>query len=145
MTPDIRYVAGIIDGEGYVSIDRNAKLGRSFVGKIVVQMASSILPRLLQRNFGGNYRTYKRLNPNQSDAHTWCLNGTQTLPFIKKILPYLILKKKQAVLVQKLYESKDKRAVRTHPTEYRLRHELRLYLEAKRLCTRKGRRKKASE
>lgn len=135
---NLNYVAGIIDGEGYVSIDRNFRTGRSLVGKVVVQMSGALIPKKLFKAFGGNYRTYKRNNPNQSDAHTWALNGSQTVPFLRQVIPHLLLKKKQAKLVLKLYASKDKCPVRNHPSEARLAYQFRLYGQAKALCTRKG-------
>jgi hypothetical protein len=135
---NLNYVAGIIDGEGYVSIDRNSAVGRCLVGKVVVQMSQSTIPKLLHKQFGGNYRTYKRNNPNQSDAHTWALNGSQARKFLKKIEALLIIKRKQARLVMALYDSKDKAKIRTYPSEARLAYQFRLYVRAKSLCTRKG-------
>ena len=135
---NLNYVAGIIDGEGYVSIDRNSKVGRSLVGKAVVQMASPIIPKLLKKQFGGNYRHYERKNPNQSTAHTWASNGRQSVKFLKKILPMLILKKRQAELVIRLYELKDQYDSFTHPSEAQLRRQYALYVKAKNLCTCKG-------
>lgn len=135
---NLQYVAGIIDGEGYVSIDRNDAYSACLVGKVVVQMASPTLPKMLKRAFGGNYRTYKRINPRQSDAHSWCLNGAQSVSLLKKLLPFLILKKKQAALVIKLYEARAKRKSKTHPTPLEKRYQERLYVAAKKLVTRKG-------
>ena len=135
---NLHYVAGIIDGEGYVSIDRNSRTGRSLVGKVVVQMSGALIPKMLHRKFGGNYRTYKRNNPNQANAHTWALNGSQARKFLKRIAPLLIIKKKQAQLVMALYDSKDKAVSRNHPSDSRLAYQFRLYARAKALCTRKG-------
>ena len=103
---NLHYVAGIIDGEGYVSIDRNSNIDRSLVGKTVVQMSGAAIPKLFLKQFGGNYRTYKRSNPNQCDAHTWSITGRPARKFLKRILPFLFLKKEQAKLVIALYDLK---------------------------------------
>ena len=142
---NLNYVAGIIDGEGYVSIDRNSKTGRSLVGKVVVSMATPIIPTLLHEQFGGNYRVATRKNPRQSKARIWALNGSQAVRFLKKILPRLILKREQAKLVLKLYQSKSRSKSRTHPSESEQRHQFGLYLRAKELCTRKGPRGRMNE
>ena len=140
---DLAYVAGIIDGEGYVSVDRNSAKDRCFVGKVVVHMASDILPRMLHATFGGNYRTCKRSNPNQSDAHIWALNGRQAVPFLERILPYLILKTDQAKCVLELYRLRDSCPIKHHPSKETLDGYEKIYEKAKSLCTRKGPRKKA--
>jgi len=136
---NLQYVAGIIDGEGYVSIDRNSKSDHSLVGRVVVSMGDSTIPILLFKQFRGNYRIQKRNNPNQSDAHIWSVNGVQARKFLRKVLSFLILKKKQAELVIALYDLKDDVQVRNHPTEKDSKKQFKLYIEAKKLVTRKGR------
>jgi hypothetical protein len=130
---NLDYVAGIIDGEGYVGICPNTSKYRSFVGKIQVSMATPILPKALQKQFGGSYSTHRRLGKNQRDAYTWQISGRNALYLIALIKDKVILKKSQMSWIEKLYKNKDSAPARNHPTEAQMARQREIWLACKAL------------
>ena len=91
------YAAGLIDGEGCITIaHRNQK---SFSARIDVGMSVKGMPCLkkLQNNFGGMIRKTRKQTEQWEEAFAWALFGKATVPFLEAILPYLELKKQQAM------------------------------------------------
>lgn len=104
------YVAGIIDGEGYIGIDKSKTMPQRrcsprYQPEVVV--VNSYLPLLewLQREFGGSIMARKK----QKDHHkpTWCwkLVNRQAAEFCKDLLPYLLVKKQNAELLIEFMEA----------------------------------------
>lgn len=97
----IGYAAGIIDGEGSVSISRSiyAPTG-NYTYKLVVQvsMRSSAVPDWLYDNFGGHTGRFKQGKRAFGSGYMskWHINGIKAKEFIELIIPYLIEKKSQA-------------------------------------------------
>lgn len=107
-----RYLAGLIDGEGYISIRPDFCYSRSHY-KPVIKMAltdkTAYILFEIKELLGGHI--YKRTYTNQkyNDAYCW---EVQTFDAVKNVLdyisPYLILKKKQAEIVNELIKTKSK-------------------------------------
>ena len=107
------YVAGIIDGEGSLSIFKRRKeecvrkisyscrirVGMSYNGKEI--------PEWLQKSFGGIITVRERANDgNAQDSYTWCLAGVERVkPFLSKIYPYLRLKRPQADVLNRFMKT----------------------------------------
>jgi hypothetical protein len=106
---DIRYVAGIIDGEGCISIswDRpGSKISPRFVGQISVGMTNLKLIRLLGKQFGGCIHNYKVQKSYYKPILYWTLTAKAAAKFLNKVLPYLRVKKRQALLLIALHKRK---------------------------------------
>ena len=97
------YVAGFIDGEGYISL----KIGHRKESKYtfytpIVKIASveeSIIS-WLKDSFGGWYsKRIAKEETNHRDLYYWTLTGRNLKPFLQAICPYLKIKKKQCELV----------------------------------------------
>ena len=100
------YFAGAIDSDGFVSIQRstrksksgtvhtyyNAKIGFTSSNQTVVQ-------HLLKENFGGAVYTYQPDNPNYKAWSVWQVSDRHARRVLEALLPYLIIKKRQAELV----------------------------------------------
>ncbi len=107
-----RYLAGLIDGEGYVSIKSIDRWKRRFYAPVVKMALTEKTGYLLfeiKELLGGH--VYKRTSKNDKhndsfywDVHTW----KQAEKVIDYIRPYLILKRKQADLVWELIKTKQK-------------------------------------
>jgi hypothetical protein len=102
----IGYMAGIIDGEGSVSLRRSNNNRRSFNPMIQVTNTNKEMLNWINANFSG--AVYKHTwghygkHKNEKAAWLWQLkNHNDVEDFLKLIYPYLIIKKKQAELVLK--------------------------------------------
>ena len=101
------WTAGIIDGEGYVQIQKNNKTKhyrrdyytlRVRVGNTDIKMLD-----LLQLAWGGHVRIHKRNrdnidNINRRDMFDWDIQCTKARKVLEYILPYSVTKRKQVEL-----------------------------------------------
>lgn len=119
-TEKLAYVAGIIDGEGSLSIhvgynaNTNPKyLGRGYAPKfeprVSVENASKTLIDLLMEWCGGARYIHGRKNrpKNHKQIHIWLLSNRAATDFLTSILPYLRIKHKQAELLIELQTHKN--------------------------------------
>jgi len=99
---DLAYTAGIIDGEGWISIkNRQIKNGnRNYCVKVGVGSTTEWLIKWLQFNYGGSVCI---INPggNRKLKWVWDLSTKQAVIFLEAILPYLRIKRPQAELAIK--------------------------------------------
>lgn len=96
------YLAGIIDGEGCISI-RKCKQGKYVYFKPMIEVGMTVKAPIefLAKTFGGSvwYEVIRKSGKNQ---HKWRVTGTNIVPIIKAILPHLMVKQEQANLCLKL-------------------------------------------
>jgi hypothetical protein len=101
---DIAYVAGFIDGEGFIGIQRN-----NLVLKIA-QCRDGVLHKLKQ-TFGGNVHSkgldYEK-HPQWSKASEWALYNQKTCDLLKECLPYLVVKREEAEYAIQFWEADDR-------------------------------------
>ena len=98
----LSYLAGIVDGEGYVGIKEiNKKTlktwGRvtpSFIAKICVSMQDKEIVELFHKRYGGSFYI-KKTPEGQKNLWSWEISNKQVEKFCKDFLPLLIGKKKQ--------------------------------------------------
>jgi hypothetical protein len=97
---DIRYVAGLFDGEGCIRVNR-----QEFPNHIryqlyaVMQMSDPRPLAEMQKQFEGSFHFGKLpLNPNHRPLHCWSVSSQKALRFLEMVLPYLIVKKQEAEL-----------------------------------------------
>ena len=93
----LAYVAGILDGEGSISI-RNQAPHHNFQIRIVV--VNTFLPLLknLQEQFAGSIYQRKPIGLSKKECYEWVSTGNQAEGILKQLLPYLLIKRKQAEL-----------------------------------------------
>lgn len=100
----IAYIAGIIDGEGCIAITRR-KLKRVktnnwyYQPQVIVGNTNRKLVYFCVDCYGGWIATFKRHNPNWSTIYHWKITGDEMKCLLSDIIPYLIVKRKQAKLV----------------------------------------------
>ncbi len=91
------YLAGIIDGEGTLTID--SKKG-NFNAKISIVTTNSELANWLREKLKTPVTVSKnKKHPEYRDKYEFFIHGYKTKPFLKKILPFLIVKKRNAKLL----------------------------------------------
>lgn len=107
------YWAGFFDGEGSIMITKNIvndKTHKSPIYQLQIGVATTnkqIMEKL--RNFSGfrNLIVERRFKkPNQRNAYYWGLKGDRAVTFLKRILPFLKLKREQAIVGIEFQEKK---------------------------------------
>jgi len=98
----LAYVAGIVDGEGCITI---TNIGGNYDSKKFLGVAIEVgntnpwIAQFLEMNFGGHHYTKKfKNNPTWKPCHYWKVTSKSAVEFLKIILPYLQIKKPQAEL-----------------------------------------------
>ena len=114
---DLAYVAGIVDGEGSISIiaqkTSKNRFGHTFFVQVSVANTNEWLVRQLQMFFGGsvyyNKRKVERGEGNWKPVYKWQIDTNGAVQFLVAILPYLKLKKAQAEIVISFQDRRNKR------------------------------------
>ncbi|HDO20099.1 MAG TPA: hypothetical protein ENG81_01050 [Candidatus Bathyarchaeota archaeon] len=109
-----QYIAGFVDGEGYFGlIKKSSKVcTRGYYYTPVLKIAQACkndgVLRAIKEFIGyGNLEFRKSLKPNISDSSSLEFRGMKrVVPIIDKLLPYLIVKKKQAELLKEFSKIK---------------------------------------
>ena len=129
---NIHYVAGIFDGEGSIGIHkryyRESSRGFLYYPKVRLGMTGegTKIVTSLRKQFGGNisWRIYKNTN---KDLLTWTITSRKDVQgFLRQVIPFLIVKKAQSVVVMKFFEGgtyhqKDWKSNRMTNREYKRR------------------------
>jgi hypothetical protein len=112
---ELAYIAGLVDGEGYIGI-RKASWRKYHHLKLLVQITNSdreviewinSLARVL---VGAGYIEVFKGRKGRRDRYTFKLEGMKSIKqFLQMILPYLRIKKKQAELVLRFISVREKR------------------------------------
>ena len=116
MTPTERaYVAGIIDGEGYIEFKQKDRIRHDRPGKPihkvwsvrleVPQVDGRLIDYLMETTREG-HRDIKRYpnNPEWQDQHRWRVSYRGVYRILKQIRKYLIVKQEKAELVINHYD-----------------------------------------
>ncbi len=117
---DLAYIAGIIDGEGSISIIHASPRRRNPGGEIYAQVGvtntNEWLIQWLHFNFGGGVNMEKAgRNPlSKQNIWRWNLSHQKARTFLVLILPYLRIKRQEAELaiLHQKSKSKEQRVVR---------------------------------
>ena len=117
---DLAYVAGIIDGEGSISILRcdneSNKQYKSFKLRVIVTNTNEWLIQWLVFAFGGSIGCRPGKASHQP-YFSWTLYGSQGAKFLQLILPYLKLKRPQAEIAITFQQNKSLRGRRRRTEE----------------------------
>lgn len=113
-TEELAYAAGIIDGEGCITIlcrlpnRKNPKHARSYQPAVIVAMNDPEPIDFLEHYFPASQTSTKR---GYKIHHRWSIWSLKAIFFLQNILPYLKVKKMQAQLVIEFQQYKDKQKV----------------------------------
>lgn len=91
------YVAGFMDGEGCIRIDKSFPVRRSVHHKLVVTIGNNEneILWLLQKQYGGNI--HRRCGKKYGNTYyMWDVRGEPATKLLEEILPYLHIKLEQA-------------------------------------------------
>lgn len=115
------YLAGIIDGEGYVGIKRSTWGMRNrtdvknpiYSERVGIKMSTKEPLDLFKANFGGSLCRDKKIYQSKTGFKTnkvmyvYLATDRIAVKILEATLPYLIIKKRQAKLTLKLRKSKN--------------------------------------
>ena len=102
------YLAGLVDGEGYIGILKVKKGNKAkwfssrefiFVPVIKVAMTDRATIQWLYDSFGGTFETRKAHDGNARESYGWAIKNAKPKEFLKFIYPYLRIKKRQAEIL----------------------------------------------
>jgi hypothetical protein len=97
----IVYLAGLIDGEGYIGIRRS---NRTCQPSVKIDMTHEGVIRWIIKNFGGKYGCVQP-PANREIAHRWTLsNRRQIRNLLQAIQPFTIVKQLQIAIVLDFYK-----------------------------------------
>ena len=98
-TEDIAYLAGIVDGEGCISVMRLSRGNRSsatFMARISVAMTSEKIVRWIKATTEVGTVHVKCHQPGRKKQWLWLVNSRNAVGLLRTLLPFLKLKKPQA-------------------------------------------------
>ena len=111
------YIAGLLDGEGYIFIHKY----RNYMS-LRVGISNTYVPVLkyVKEYYGGNIYKHIRQKKIHKIGYEWVLQNKYTKQFLKDMLPFLIIKSKRAKLALdfiKFKESKNRKQLTPHPSK----------------------------
>ena len=129
---DNAYLAGLIDGEGCISlVVQKGKNAKRYDLKVIIRMVDLNALLFAQLHYGGRITITKNLPPRRN---TFVLSfyGKKACWVLKEILPYLKVKKKQASIAISFIEDSPKKM--NSPCAYgEFERRTNLWLEMRRL------------
>lgn len=140
----IIYFAGIVDGEGCITYAKEGSNKRNYQPRLMITNTNEDLMKWLLKNFGGSYHKRSLLKyPHWKPMYLWRISGQQAMDLVKKVEPYLIIKKWQAELLDgwNVYRKECKELVsigRTHRLSDDYLDGLDLLIGALKLANQKG-------
>lgn len=116
------YLAGLIDGEGYVFINYNKKTN-NYVSGIYIKNTDKKMLEFVVKHLGGKIKSLKADKPNHKDSYVWWCFGRKAYALLEKTMPYLITKCEQAKLLGmfvKTFEDKQTYTLPKNVHDYRM-------------------------
>lgn len=90
------YLAGMIDGDGYISIQVSTKDSRYFTPVVGIAGTRREPHDLAASIWGGKVHRYVPKNPAHRPQFQWSIYGAEAVAAIESIYPYLRIKQAQA-------------------------------------------------
>lgn len=110
---ELAYIAGIIDGEGYLGMSKNRtkkqrQKSPKYQTEICVVNTNYALIEWLQIRIGGLINTRKKYDEAWKVAYRWRIQESNHSEFLQAIYPYLVIKRQQAQLIIEYWIKKVK-------------------------------------
>ena len=107
----IIYLGGLIDGEGYLGIvkgnPRRSMVSPTYNVRLSIASTSEKIMNWLISNFDGYFSIKKKYSNKHKVSFTWSIGDKKLYPLLKKVIPYLIIKQKQAISVIDFMDNKQ--------------------------------------
>lgn len=137
----LAYSAGLFDGEGYISILRTtgakqlaAKRKRNIWHELTVGMNITTPEATLwfAERWGGTNLLHPTIYPNRKRIHMWRISQVMARDFLKDLLPYLKIKREEAVLAIEFQSLKTLRYGRAGIPEANMKRRDEIWYEMRR-------------
>lgn len=92
---DLAYTAGLIDGEGSVSLTQNHRYERRSPNVSLTSTSRELIDFLVE-TYGGCARVQKVYQDHHRQAWVWSVRQNQALAFLDRVLPYMKEEKKRS-------------------------------------------------
>ena len=112
MSPDschpaevLAYAAGLMDGEGCITIpESKGKQSCHYYTAIDITLAVPGLQTLewMQKHFGGKVTPRREATGKWQETHSWRIFGDDATEFLRSIFPYLLIKRRHAIVALRL-------------------------------------------
>ncbi len=90
------YIAGLIDGEGCISVEIKRGIHQL---SIIVGMTDANALHVIATRFGNNVRgPYNSMRFGTRPIYNWSASGGKAVEMLETLLPYLVVKRSQAEL-----------------------------------------------
>lgn len=101
------YAAGLVDGEGCVSIDQDGTI------RVEIGMTEKALPTLLElrETYGGTVRLFRPATEWWQAAYQWITQNADAARVLERVRPWLTLKEQQAEYATHLQAMRERRKV----------------------------------
>ena len=111
---DLSYIAGIMDGEGYIGIVRQREYRRrkhcfTYSPRILIRMCDKEAIDFISKRFTGFFSNKEGIQNGFGIG-----SGLESFRFLKAIIPYLKIKRKQAEIILKFIQRRIK-SIRSFP------------------------------
>jgi hypothetical protein len=83
------YTAGIMDGEGTITLSKLSSTSKFRSPVITVSSTTHCLLTFLQENYGGTICTHKIYQQHHKPSWSWMLRYNNTITFLENVLPYM--------------------------------------------------------
>lgn len=102
----LAYIAGVIDSDGYITINQSQRQGRLYHAPQVGIAGTRRQPHDLAASlWGGKVSRHEPKNPVHRAQYQWSRQGEAAAEIIEAIFPYLLVKSDHAVVALELWES----------------------------------------
>ena len=108
------YLAGIVDGEGTVTLSKHHK-NETPTPRVIVANTNLELLRWIKARVGGVITSKRKYKICHRDSYAWAVCQNRAICFLNDIKQFLIIKKKQADLITRDYKKVTNRAGRYTP------------------------------
>ena len=112
----LAYLAGNIDSDGSITIKQHKQNGNfCFVERISLSHITKTVPVLLQKTFGGSLRT--STSKNRKQLFSWEVSNKKASSALLLLIPFLRVKKDQALICLRLRALKGSSGNRARSVE----------------------------
>jgi len=108
------YVAGIIDGEGTVTLTKHHK-NQTPSPEVSISNNNLLLLKWIRKKVGGVIVSKKKRKLHHSNSYTWRLRQNKAIDFLNEIKKHLLIKRRQADLITQEYKRVTHRAGKYTP------------------------------
>lgn len=127
---ELAWLAGIIDGEGSIFVMKQKRKDRerdtNYILRVKVQSTDKIMCPSVYDITGqlGACFAHTEHRENQSNSIVWEVSGRKAAKFLNEILPYMRVKKDQAILAIKFQETTKKHWRHMEQKDYQMQEQM---------------------